>query len=101
MQNFDRYGRVSLDHNECGTIQAFHEKEFCKEGLINGGVYCVETAASFWDEQPEKFSFEKNILEPQCSKSNLFGIVQDVYFIDIGIPEDYSRAQSELVICSQ
>ena len=27
----------------------------------------------------------------------MFGVVQDKYFIDIGIPEDYERAQRELV----
>ena len=27
----------------------------------------------------------------------MFGVVQDKYFIDIGIPEDCERAQRELV----
>jgi D-glycero-alpha-D-manno-heptose 1-phosphate guanylyltransferase len=27
----------------------------------------------------------------------MYGVVQDEYFIDIGIPEDYERAQKELV----
>jgi NDP-sugar pyrophosphorylase family protein len=26
----------------------------------------------------------------------MYGVVQDKYFIDIGIPEDYERAQFEL-----
>ena len=26
----------------------------------------------------------------------MFGLVQDKYFIDIGIPEDFTRAQEEL-----
>jgi D-glycero-alpha-D-manno-heptose 1-phosphate guanylyltransferase len=29
-------------------------------------------------------------------KRQMYGIVQDKYFIDIGIPEDYHRAQDEL-----
>jgi len=38
------------------------------------------------------------MLEKQQMKNqNCFGIIQDEYFIDIGIPEDYERAQKELL----
>jgi D-glycero-alpha-D-manno-heptose 1-phosphate guanylyltransferase len=45
---------------------------------------------------PEKFSFEKEFLEKQTNNQELFGFVQDAYFIDIGIPEDYAKAQIDL-----
>jgi len=35
-------------------------------------------------------------LEKFYTQNNMYGLVQDEYFIDIGIPEDYARAQSEL-----
>jgi D-glycero-alpha-D-manno-heptose 1-phosphate guanylyltransferase len=47
---------------------------------------------------PRVFSFEKDYLEKvvgEKSTSRLFGLVQDNYFIDIGIPEDYLRVQEE------
>jgi D-glycero-alpha-D-manno-heptose 1-phosphate guanylyltransferase len=36
--------------------------------------------------------FEKDYLEKEYKKGKLFGIVQEGYFIDIGIPEDFERA---------
>jgi D-glycero-alpha-D-manno-heptose 1-phosphate guanylyltransferase len=51
----------------------------------------------FLDEDlPEKFSFEKDYLEAYYNKRRMFGLMQDEYFIDIGVPEDYERAQVEL-----
>ena len=45
---------------------------------------------------PEKFSFESDYLEKFFTKRTFLGFVQDKYFIDIGIPEDFARAQEEL-----
>jgi D-glycero-alpha-D-manno-heptose 1-phosphate guanylyltransferase len=45
---------------------------------------------------PEKFSFEKDYLEKFCAERLFYGSRQNGYFIDIGIPEDFQRAQSEL-----
>src|SRR5262249_30391100 len=41
-------------------------------------------------------SFEKDVLEKYCDQIFMTGISFDDYFIDIGIPEDYQRAQTEL-----
>lgn len=89
MKDFDRYGAVEVS---VGEIVGFKEKGYCHEGLINGGVYAFNDLdlSGF----PEKFSFEKEILEPLKYKT--CGIVQNCYFLDIGIPEDYERAQTEL-----
>lgn len=96
MRNFDRYGRVLLQVNN-NEIVAFKEKSFCNEGLINGGVYMVNRNTDLFDSLPPKFSFETELLQPQCLKHNLSGFVYDRYFIDIGIPSDYQRAQTELL----
>ena len=94
MQNFDRYGVVET--NECSLIKSFKEKQFYKSGLINGGVYALHKNKFLRENLPEKFSFEKDYLEKFYSKRRMFGVEQDEYFIDIGIPEDYERAQREL-----
>lgn len=94
MKNFNRYGTVSLDPIY-GTIISFNEKQYCDEGLINGGVYVINNNSSIFDGLPDKFSFETAVLEPQCATQNLQGVVQDGYFIDIGIPEDYEKANQE------
>lgn len=94
MIQFDRFGAVELDGNS--KVRLFREKQFRESGLINGGVYVIKRE-TFLDEQlPEKFSFEQNYLEKKVSEQGqIFGCIQDVFFIDIGIPEDYARAQNE------
>ena len=91
MTDFDRYGTVTTD--EDGRITGFHEKKPVKAGLINGGVYALRRETM--QKMPEgPFSFEKEVLEPLTL--NACGFVCDGYFIDIGIPEDYFRAQTEI-----
>ena len=92
MRNFDRYGAVSINNEH--AITGFHEKQFLPEGLINGGIYILNKERFDGYDFPEKFSFEKDFLEKQST--GLAGQAQDVYFIDIGIPEDYNKAQQDL-----
>ena len=94
MENFDRYGVVALKQD--GRVQSFQEKKFYKKGLINGGVYALNRAAFSLHHFPEKFSFEKDYLEKLVGATRMYGFIQDEYFIDIGIPQDYQRAQREL-----
>lgn len=94
MENFDRYGIVEL--NEDDSIKNFKEKQFYKTGLINGGVYLLNTEQFLAEEMPARFSFEKDYLGKFFDTRRIYGSVQDEYFIDIGIPEDYVRAQHEL-----
>lgn len=94
MREFDRYGVVELDAN--AHIHSFQEKKYYPEGLINGGVYALEVNSFLGEEMPEKFSFEKDYLEQYYRKRRMTGLVQNGYFIDIGIPEDFNRAQTEL-----
>ena len=93
MQDFDRYGAVEL--NSDNSIKAFKEKQFCKKGTINGGVYALAVSSLLTDEYPEVFSFEKEWLEKNTGIKKLFGVIYDDYFIDIGIPEDYQRFQDD------
>ncbi|MCB0797859.1 MAG: HAD-IIIA family hydrolase [Chitinophagales bacterium] len=94
MYRFDRYGTVETD--DSGSITAFLEKQYREEGLINGGVYCLHRSV-FTDDLPKVFSFEKEVLEVQFREGHLFGQESEAYFIDIGIPEDYERAQTEML----
>ncbi|MFT3823437.1 MAG: nucleotidyltransferase family protein [Chitinophagaceae bacterium] len=95
MQQFDRYGVVELNTDQ--SIGSFKEKQFYNEGLINGGVYALQVKHFLNESLPEKFSFEKDYLETFFSQRPMFGVIQNEYFIDIGIPEDYAKANVELV----
>lgn len=92
MQDFDRYGLVELNND---TISNFREKEYYKNGLINGGVYALELSHFMKKDWPAKFSFEKDYLERFCGDGKIYGQVQDEYFIDIGIPEDFEKANKD------
>ena len=93
MHDFDRYGSVEI--NKDGYIQSFKEKQFYRQGLINGGVYVLNTASFLTLNLPAKFSFEKDYLETYCTTQKMMGRVQDEYFIDIGIPGDLEKANTE------
>ena len=90
MSNFDRYGSVQL--NEEDRIIKFNEKQFCEKGLINGGIYLIDKEIFSKLDLPEKFSFEQDVMESQLQKISIYGCIQDQYFIDIGIPTDFEKA---------
>lgn len=96
MKNFDRYGTVEI--NEFNSkILKFSEKKYCEDGLINGGVYLISKNFILNQNLPAKFSFETEILQKYCGKTGcIYGFSYEGYFIDIGIPADYERAQHEL-----
>lgn len=94
MHEFDRYGVVEMDSGN--RITGFKEKQYYLDGNINGGVYLLNVNDFLKEEFPKKFSFEKDYLEICYNNKKMYGLVQDEYFIDIGIPEDYERAQTEL-----
>ena len=88
-----RYGAVQIEH---GLITAFHEKGSSGPGMINGGVYLVDPSVFDTVTLPENFSFERDFLMAQTAKLKLGAFVTGEDFIDIGVPDDYARAQDEL-----
>lgn len=92
MEKFDRYGVVDIEQ-PTSRIQRFNEKQYCESGLINGGVYLINRHEL--DNFPIKFSLEKDFFETAVRTSTLSGYISEGYFIDIGIPEDYERAQTD------
>jgi len=92
MRDFERYGTVSVTGI---IITAFEEKQARAHGLINGGVYLVNRASFLTRPFPEKFSFEKDYLEAFVNQQQFSGYACNGYFIDIGVPEDYDKAQED------
>ena len=75
-----RYGSVETDN----------------EGLINGGIYRVSRNLFDGYTVGEQFSFEKELMQQHYRNERYYAYADGAYFIDIGIPEDYARAQKEL-----
>jgi D-glycero-alpha-D-manno-heptose 1-phosphate guanylyltransferase len=95
MHQFERYGSVEINDN--ATIASFEEKKFMETGFINGGVYAINIASFLAKALPNQFSLEKDYLEKYASEGKFYGNIQEAYFIDIGIPEDFAKAQIELL----
>jgi len=95
VENASRYGEVQI--NSDNAITAFREKqEHAAPGLINGGVYIVNRK-KFIDSTPEgNFSLERDFLAKRPETWRFYAKKFQAYFIDIGIPEDFAKAQHEL-----
>ena len=89
LRNVERSGFLETKD---GLLGGFCEKGVSGAGLINGGIYFVNKDA-FDGISDEKFSLEKQVLETLRIPVRVFE--SDAYFIDIGIPEEYARANSE------
>ena len=93
MTNFDRYGCVESDNNN--LVLAFTEKEYRESGNINGGIYLASKDIFNDYDLDEKFSFEE-FMQINFKELKISEKVFENYFIDIGIPEDYAKAQNEI-----
>jgi D-glycero-alpha-D-manno-heptose 1-phosphate guanylyltransferase len=90
-----RYGKILIDSDN--RIIDFKEKsDQSSPGRINGGIYLIRRKI-FLDNTPEtvSFSIEKDFFEKKCRQLMIKGFEFNGWFIDIGIPEDYNRAQNE------
>lgn len=95
LDDCSRYGRVVIDENS--TITSFEEKSSEKKsGFINGGIYLLNPQIFQKFSLAESFSFEADFLVKYLGDLQPQGFAVDEYFIDIGIPDDYARAQNEL-----
>jgi D-glycero-alpha-D-manno-heptose 1-phosphate guanylyltransferase len=88
-----RYGGVIV---EDGRITGFEEKGRRGPGWINAGAYVLNHNANWPDELGETFSFEKDFLARHIELLRPAAFQVDGFFLDIGVPQDYDRAQTEL-----
>lgn len=88
-----RFGRVELSE---GRIHQFLEKGSPGPGLINAGCYVVprELLDDFPLGQP--FSLETDFFTKHVDQIKFDGFITKGRFIDIGVPDDYALAQTEL-----
>jgi len=88
-----RYGRLIIEENR---VVGFSEKGVTGSGLINAGCYVFPRRALDAFKPGQAFSLETDYLVPHiaCEHFDLF--MTQGKFIDIGVPEDYARAQIEL-----
>lgn len=100
VENAARYGTIELsegDGNRGRKIISFKEKSNIEApGVINGGIYLLNKTV-YLEKCPasKSFSIEKDYFETKHHALKIFGCLFTGYFIDIGVPEDYSKAQHD------
>lgn len=88
-----RYGRLDVvDGRVCG----FLEKGRVGPGLINAGCYVLPQNILDEFDTVVAFSLETDFLTHAVVRQRFDVFVTQGHFIDIGVPEDYARAQAEL-----
>lgn len=94
VENASRYGTVTLGQNQ--QVLKFVEKQgMAQPGNINAGIIFFHTKV-LKDRTIGKLSMEQDVMTELCSEKTAFGNVGNGYFIDIGIPEDFHRANLEV-----
>lgn len=85
VHDMSRFGSVRI--NMDGEIIEFAEKRGGENGLINGGIYVFDSRVA--EMIPEgKISLENDVL-PCLAGSGLYGMVTEVFFVDIGVLDTY------------
>lgn len=88
-----RFGRLLVQEDR---VLGFTEKGVSGQGLINGGCYVFDRAQLNHFALNEPFSLEADFLAQAVQQLPVNVFVTSGHFIDIGVPEDYQRAQIEL-----
>jgi D-glycero-alpha-D-manno-heptose 1-phosphate guanylyltransferase len=92
-----RYGGVAVSGARDGMyITGFEEKGRAGAGWINAGAYAIDRNLAWPPALAEKFSFETDFLAPEIAGLAPAAYPVDGFFLDIGVPEDLDRAQTEL-----
>jgi D-glycero-alpha-D-manno-heptose 1-phosphate guanylyltransferase len=93
-----RYGGVIVEQNR---VVAFEEKGRTGpgrtgQGCINAGAYVFARDLEWPARLGEAFSIEKDFFAPEVARLRPAAYQVQGYFLDIGVPEDLDRAQTEL-----
>jgi D-glycero-alpha-D-manno-heptose 1-phosphate guanylyltransferase len=88
-----RYGRLLAERR---FATGFNEKGIPGPGLINAGCYVLRKGQLDGFKLRQAFSLEAEFLKPAVARGEFDVFETHGLFIDIGVPEDYARAQVEL-----
>jgi D-glycero-alpha-D-manno-heptose 1-phosphate guanylyltransferase len=88
-----RYGALDIDD---GRLRGFFEKGRPGPGMINAGAYLLRRELLDRYSLTRAFSFETDFLVPHVKEIKPLAFPTQGIFIDIGVPDDYARAQKIL-----
>lgn len=91
VDNAGRYGAITFDKGS-NLVTSFGEKSSFTPGFINAGIYDVPADLFTNITVSPPFAFETAVIEKLVLK-NLHACHAGEFFIDIGVPEDFTKAQ--------
>lgn len=94
VESNDRYSGIEINNE--GVIKNFSQREKgSSQLLINAGVYLLNPDLFKRDDfiVGEKFSLEDDLFPKLIQSGSVYGFPSSGKFIDIGIPQDYAKAQ--------
>jgi D-glycero-alpha-D-manno-heptose 1-phosphate guanylyltransferase len=94
LDDCSRYGSVSTAGSR---IIEFREKGFSGSGYINSGVYIVNRRIAEDIPIDSASSLETDFLAKRVGDYKMLSVISNRFFIDIGTPDDYLRAQREFI----
>lgn len=91
-----RYGQVTL--GEASAVTGYAEKNAAPgtPGLISGGVYIMSRDILEAIPTEGLVSLETDVMPGLVAKGSVSGAEFEGYFLDIGLPESYAQAQTEI-----
>ena len=92
-QNAARYGSLEI---HAGRVTRLRPSAGTRPGPINAGLYLVHRKIFDGWNLPAVFSFETDFLARFIDRLEIAAFETAGWFIDIGVPADYDRAQVEL-----
>ena len=93
LSDVKRYGAIVIAKRS-NTITGFDEKQGLTAGYINAGIYCLRRDIFAKYPVPAKFSFERDFLPRKLGMLSAITVKGVRAFIDIGVPADYTLAQT-------
>jgi mannose-1-phosphate guanylyltransferase len=93
-----RFGAVELDLD--GKIVKFIEKPapgFAPSNLINAGIYILDPKIFDYIPEKKKVSIEREVFPILAEEKKLFGYEVRGFWVDVGVPEDYLKANNMML----
>ncbi len=94
VEDSSKYGVVRIEKNK---VSEFIEKpKNFSNALINAGVYAIDPSFFDYVEKNKKISIEREIFPVLTKKGKLYGVPFEGFWIDLGTPETYIKANLTL-----